>query len=113
MEDVVPTWLPKGFVLCDSSVVELRSKTVILSQFNNGSKKLILQYVIHEDFMDIQYEWSRESAITHNRGGIEHFISANEDKLSVVWKNANCECYITGDITVEEAMRMINSIYER
>jgi hypothetical protein len=47
------------------------------------------------------------------RDGIEHYMMTHNGKVSVVWMNDNYECQIAGDITADEAKKMIDSVYER
>ena len=43
--------------------------------------------------------------------GIEHHILADVAMTKVIWQNGDWECQITGDITREELIQMIDSIY--
>ena len=40
----------------------------------------------------------------------EYYIFANVKKLRVVWLDGSYECNISGDLTIEEIKRMIDSI---
>ena len=54
-----------------------------------------------------------EGVVIYMRNGIDHSIAPNDEKVMAYWNNGNYECYIIGDITIEDVERMINSIYER
>ena len=43
-------------------------------------------------------------------GGIEYYIFANQEQLRAVWITDSYECYISGDVTIEEMHSMIDSI---
>ena len=49
---------------------------------------------------------------TYQTHGIEHAISENYGHTQIMWRNGQCTCSITGDISRADAERMINSIYE-
>jgi hypothetical protein len=44
-------------------------------------------------------------------GGIMHYIFSNNERLVAVWEYDNVEVSITGSITEDELIRMIDSIY--
>ena len=44
--------------------------------------------------------------------GIEHHILTDVTMIKAVWQNGEWEGHITGDVTREELIHMIDSIYE-
>ena len=44
---------------------------------------------------------------------LEHYIMTNLERTKAVWMADNYECSITGKFSIEEAEKMIDSIYER
>ena len=49
----------------------------------------------------------------YTRYGVDYYIMTNNRNTKVLWGIGNYECAISGDISVEEAKQMINSINER
>lgn len=112
-ERLLPTWIPEGYSLADQSIFELASGNFFYARFKNEKNALFIQISIPSDSTSVQYEWSGENISSYNRNGIEHHIMMNEGKVCVAWTNMSYECIISGDITVDDVRRMINSIYER
>lgn len=44
--------------------------------------------------------------------GIQHYIVDDGAQTKIVWANGNFECRICGDISEEEAIAIIDSIYK-
>ena len=110
---LAPIWLPDGFVLADLNVVDTEEKTIFLSLFQSGGMDLTVQIVsAKEEFVKI-YEKDTEDAVSFRRNEIDHYVMTNDGKTSVVWTVGRYECGIIGSITEDEAIRMIDSIYER
>lgn len=57
-----------------------------------------------------QIEHSEGYVTTYESAGIDYFIFENYDLLKAVWINENYECYISGELTMDEIQSMIDSI---
>jgi hypothetical protein len=110
---LAPTWTPDGFTLSGYNVFETLTSSIFIFLFENGEMELIIQIISHSEFISGIYEVTGDEISTYARNGIEHHIMMNDGKVKVVWENINYECSISGDITVNDAERIINSIYER
>ena len=49
--------------------------------------------------------------LTYEQNGVVHYILSNENVHLAAWVNGTCECYIVGNLELEEFMTMIDSIY--
>jgi len=112
-DGVAPTWLPEGFTLSELSISPTPNRSLFLSLFENGDRELIIQVVILTEPLVHRYEMDEDLVESYLRNGIEHHIMMNNRKINVLWGSEFYECAITGDISVDEAKQMINSIYER
>ena len=45
-------------------------------------------------------------------GGIDHHLMADVKQRKAMWYNGAWECYIAGDLTREDLLLMIDSIYQ-
>ena len=60
------------------------------------------------------YEKDSEKVTEYIYGGITHYIMSNLDNMvstTIVWYNGNIEGSITGSFSLEDAKKIINSIY--
>ena len=110
---LAPTWLPEGFMLSGLTIDDINTQTLFISFFQNGDASLMVQIIAFKDTLAKVYEKDDEDATPYRRNGIDHYIMANSGKTGVVWAVENYECGILGNITIDEAKNMINSIYER
>ena len=49
--------------------------------------------------------------IPYESGGITHLLSTNAGRSVALWANGPAECAVSGDITMEELQKIIDSIY--
>jgi len=110
---LAPTWIPDGFELIDLYVDELPEKMIFMAQFENGVGVLLIQILALKNQIGNVYERNDEEISVFSRSGIDHYIMSNMEMVNVVWRNQNYECLISGDITIGDAQKMINSVYER
>ena len=107
---IIPTWVPEGFVLEKFERDTTPVRDVFWAAYINGDRVLrirvqnysstVVQYVeIGEDFSEI-----------YTVSGVTYYIFENLEQLQVVWIVDSYECMISGDISVEEAKKMIDSI---
>lgn len=108
--DDVPTWIPEGYELADIRIDENPMQKTYIARYDKGEARLRIgvksfiaedpeKIEINEDLIEI-YEYS----------GIEYYIFSNMDQKQVVWIKGSYECYISGDLTVDEIKKMIDSI---
>ena len=111
----VPKWLPDGYVAGNLRSSEQDFYTTIRSDFYEdiNSNVLYIDYRIYpySDQMSL-YEKDSKEVIEYVYGGINHYIMSNLDSITIVWYNSNIEGSIMGNISLDEAKKIINSIYE-
>lgn len=109
-EPLVPTWIPDGYQLTDIRVDESPLQDVYRAQYIFGKKELMITVRNHLN-SDPQYvEQSDDHVEIYEVNGIEYYLLANNERIRAVWINSSFECYILGDLTIEELKQMIDSI---
>ena len=107
---IVPTWIPEGFALdkIEKDSSPLREIYTVL--YLDISKELRIQIstYLSEDIRNLEIENDPVEIYTHN--GIDYYIFENEDQLRAVWFVDSYECYISGDVSIDELKMMIDSI---
>ena len=110
----VPKWLPDGYVAGDLRISEQDFYTTIRSEFYKdiNSNQLYIDYRIYPSSDQISlYEKDSIEVIEYVYSGITHYIMSNLDSTTIVWYNGNMESSIVGNISLDEAKKIINSIY--
>lgn len=111
---IVPTWFPEGYSFESVDISENPLRTTIYSIYtNNENEEIIVAIILLEHPSASTYEKDGEDVLMHTVDGIEHYVMTNLERTKVVWMTGNYECSITGNFSVEEAKKMINSIYGR
>jgi len=114
--EVVPKWLPEGYIAGDIKISTLDSYTFIDASFckeiPSGTEQLNIGYTIYyEDINSTFYEKDRTDVTEYIVNGIKHYIMGNLDRRTITWYNNNFECFIAGSFSLEDAKEIINSIY--
>ena len=112
VEELVPSYIPEGYVQSGVQVTELHGNTVISSVLTNGDAAILLQYIELKDEPIGVYEKDDGAPETFTIGGVNHYITTNDGLYRAVWVNEGYECSISGVESREELVRIIDSIYE-
>jgi hypothetical protein len=92
----------------------LPEETMFCALFEYEENLLVIQIsVLLNQHMGGVYERNDEDVYIFHRNGIDHYIMTNMDLVIAVWRSHNFEYSLSGNITEEEVMKIINSIYER
>lgn len=110
--DVVPTWIPEGYELTELHISENPMRRKYVAVYQNGEKylKITVQSYLHS--YPEQIEQSDESISTIEQKGISYYIFEDNSQIRSAWINGSYECYITGELTIDQLIQMINSIKE-
>ena len=111
---LVPTWVPERFTLNSVTTAELPSSCTVTAYYTCENTTLWIDYTIRTDksYHNSRRQTEEENATPYEVGGVTHYIMTNARGESAKWLVDNYQCGITGDITHEELLRMLDSIYE-
>lgn len=107
---LVPAWFPEGYELADVRVDETPVQLTIIAIYRNGEQEIKIQIRRYLDADPQLVEKSGSLVEVYEADGITYYIFSNTDEICAAWINESYECYILGELTVEEAKRMIDSI---
>jgi len=111
---LAPTWIPDGFKLEEAITEVMDPLTLFVFCFREGDRQLMIQISAHEDMNENLNEMTAKSDVkSYVYHGREHRVTENEGRITAVWVYGKYECAISGDVTVAEMERIIDSIYER
>lgn len=109
--EIDPSWVPEEFEGPVVSVVNLNSTLIVVADYYSGSRNIKIQAVgVNNDAVAV-YEKDDEDVSTYVRGDVTHYIMDNIERPVAVWRPNGIECSISGDISQEELLCIINSIY--
>jgi len=110
-ESLVPTWFPEGTHFFEVRVQEEKNRVFIFATYTlgNGEFYISIRKVAGAPYMEI--EINDPDVEAHIAGGIEHHLMADVKQRKATWNNGPWECYIAGDLTRDDLLLMIDSIY--
>lgn len=111
----IPTWIPEEFEIQMISVQVTPAFSQAVALYASEDFNVVLRisrYYNKVDMPDTSFEVNENKESTvYTRNDIEHVLTYNLDRLQAVWVNGNCLCNISGNISIDEMEKMIDSIY--
>ena len=113
-ETIAPTWIPERFVLESVTAAENGGSIAFNAHYSYGEDILVMSAFCHEKPQEKYAQWEKDDVepTTYEAGGVTHYLMTNMGRQKAVWMAGNCECGITGDMSKEELLAVIDSIYE-
>lgn len=107
--DIVPTWIPDGFVLekVEKDITPLQESYIAFYIFDDREIEISIQKYLAQDSRKTEIGQLIEE---YEINGVSYYFFSNINRLQAVWMISDYECILTGDLTLEEAKKMINSI---
>lgn len=107
---IVPTWIPEGFELVQIEKDSSPMREIYTVRYMNGDTIIRIQVTsyLSEDIRNNEVENDPIEIYSHN--GIDYYIFKNLDQLFVTWMADSYECFISGDVSIDEIKMMIDSI---
>lgn len=117
-EKLAPTWVPEGFSVESVTVDKTTdpSSTFFQCDYRCNDQWIIIQIILHHDSNSVVYtEWQKsdDNVTEMEYGGCIFYVMKNNEREIAVWSNGPFECYITADVTSNELIDIIKSIYVR
>ena len=107
---IVPTWIPDGYQF-DSvakEITPLRENYTVYYFNESRVLQIFIQSYIVDDPEKVEVNDTLVEIYPHS--GLDYYIFSNMDHYKAVWVSDNCECSITGDISIDDIKKMIDSI---
>lgn len=106
----IPSAFPDGFYLFDIIIDEMPDSRTYIGRYRNGSKEfwIRVQDYLSQATENLEINEPLEELYQTDTG--DYYIFRNNDQLQVMWVDNSYECYISGELTIEEVKLMIDSI---
>ena len=108
--DIIPTWIPDGFVLEKLERDATPVQELYRAFYLNADKELRIrvQNYISTEFQKIETE--DDFSEIYPVAGTDYYIFKNDQQIRAVWLTGTYECIISGDLSLDELKMMIDSI---
>lgn len=110
----VPKWYPEGFSLEKVKVADASDSIKLKATYSCGKEQIgltIRQYK-SSHALELNALEKNPAVDIYEYSGIQHYIMKNNATMNVTWIEGTEMYTITGNLSTEEAKRMIDSAYE-
>jgi len=111
-EKVVPTRIPERFTLMQVTAVNQKGKLFICADYVSGEDYFQISYNEIRTNEKSVVEKEEQPVRSHSYGNIQHYLVCDLGWAKAFWQNGSLECYIAGNVSEQELMNMIDSVYE-
>ena len=109
---LVPTWIPDGYKLTEITVTQNPAKKIYRAKYTNEEHAFLITVRDHLGDDPVYVEQSEGLVEEYEVTGITYYLFENYDNVKAVWITDSYECYISGNVTIQELKQMIESIKE-
>lgn len=107
---IVPTWIPDGYELVDTTVNQIPQKKVYRAKYTRGEQILRITVQDYLEEIPVYVEQNEGLVEKYEVLGITYYLFSDNDVNKAVWINGSFECNILGNVTIKELKLMIDSI---
>ena len=108
----IPTWIPEDYMLEKVEISKTPVQKEYVALYVKGEQTYSICVLQHIKSDPQKVEANEDIIDTITKGNNEYYILSNNGLVGAMWIQDSYECYITGDLTVDEMKQMINSIPE-
>lgn len=111
---LAPKWFPNNFSFEPVAIRQVSNKTVFYTCGKRDDQVIAIQVNQYSDPIDINYtNWQKDDVdiTTLEVEDCIFYIMSNAERSSAVWTNGPFECSISGDVSSDELIHMIESIF--
>ena len=110
-EPLFPTWLPEGFELAEQQI-QMDEPVLIHSSYYCGERALMITIrPISQSSQSATIEKDGDSFEIYKTHDTDHYVFTNLGQTVSLWQSISYYVKISGDISVEEMISIIDSVY--
>ena len=116
-KDICPNWFPEGTVLTGIDISHFSASMIITANYEIDNEHIIIsirEYFSEEDANIAMGHFEKDpgDVTPYDKYGITHYLFSNNSQNIATWVNGAFVGSISGDVTMVELEKMIDSIYE-
>lgn len=109
---LIPTWIPDDYKLVEIKIIENPMRKKCIALYSNGEQSFRITVQLYMDSYPEQIEQSDDYTNTIIHNGITYYIIVDNQLTQVAWINNSYECFISGELNLDQLTQMIYSIKE-
>lgn len=107
---MVPQWIPPDYLLVKIFVEDTPVKRTYISYYEHEEQALTITVLSMLNTYPEHIERSDDYVEVYESNGITYYIFSNNAQYQAVWTADSYKCNISGDLTIDELKKMIDSI---
>lgn len=107
---LIPTWIPEGYELEKIDLDETPFQRSYVAMYTKGEKMLTIGVYSYHETDPQRGEISDTAIETYVHDNQTYYLVSNNGRIKGIWTQGSCECFISGDLTIDEIKLMIDSI---
>ena len=107
---LVPNWFPDGYELVDIKVEHTPGKNIYKAEYSDGKQFLVMTVQDYLDGDPIFVEQNDGLVEKYEVAGTTYYLFSNYEYNRAVWLIESYECDISGEVTIDDLKKMIDSI---
>ena len=108
---LLPNWMPNEYVYEELESMETPSRRVVHVRYSDKENNIGLTIALTSNTSPWSFEKGSQDVVIYTANGIEHYIMENLDEITIVWTVGSYECSLRGLFSMEDAQKIIDSIY--
>ncbi len=112
--EFVPTWYPEGFEASEPEIIRTSRSDIVNTMFQDAGERFfsirIHRYHSSEDVESFIFEKDKTPVEQYTSGTKTVYILSNKDTITTTWSDGLIFETISGNLTVEEFKKIIDSI---
>ena len=108
--NVVPTWLPEGYVLDEIIIQDHVTRKTIIASFVAGEDYIIYKAEVMANKCDTEFQKDSVDVKIREIFGVKHYIVCNDGGWIAMWSADEAVCTISAD-SFDMVEKIISSIY--
>ena len=114
-ENLLPSYLPEGFAVDETKMTNdtewFAGGMCWLSDGESGRHMTVGCQIVYDKTMKFGIPKNSVAPERYVRNGITHYIMPNAGYYEVVWVNGNVQCSIGAQVSHDEMIKIIDSVY--
>ena len=109
-ELIVPSWIPEGYQCVGVDANKTPKSLTISAVYENHDEQIVFMMRQVVGTKPQQIEKSDDLIEIYTADGVDYYIFSNMDSVQIAWVNGEFECLIIGEVSLNEAKKVIDSI---
>lgn len=111
-ENLVPTWIPKSYSLFEIKISDTPREKIFYARYVISDSSTELSITIKQVLVGNPFNIEKSDNLLeiYSVDGIAYYIFQNNKKLQACWVFENFECFIVGNVSINEMKKILESI---